>query len=89
MNTIGLLLDIGNIIFTITSLPQVYSSFKHRNKLKGLNPLTYLGYIIATLVFLVVMAWTEAWISFMCGCFNIFTFSWNIIWIIKQKPQPL
>jgi len=78
---IGLLLDLGNIIFTIGSLPQMYSSFKYRHRLKGLNPFTFIGYTIATLFFLPVMIWTNAWIAFGCGSLNIISFIWNIYWI--------
>ena len=84
---IGLLLDLGNIVFTIGSLPQIYSSFKYRYKLKGLSISSFVLYIIATLCFLPVMVWTNAWIAFICGCFNIFSFLWNVYWILRLRNK--
>jgi len=63
MNIIGLLLDIGNIIFTIGSLPQIYRSFRYRENLKGLDPWTLIAYSIATVVFLPTMVLTKCFVS--------------------------
>ena len=48
---IGIVLDIGNVIFFISNLPQLITAYKNRTNLKGLSAKMLFGFICSTIFF--------------------------------------
>ena len=82
---IGLLLDIGNVIFFISSFPQLISIFKNRKQLKGLSRKTPFGYIISTLFFIACGFLSNGYLTMILGVINVANFSLQIYWASGSK----
>lgn len=78
--TIGALLDIGNIIFFISNLPQLLTAYKNRKNLSGLSSKMLLGYFIATLFFGAVAFLTGGYIAATLCTVNELVYIAQIYW---------
>lgn len=84
---LGLILDIGNIIFFISNFPQLIRTIKNKNKssaLEGLDEKTMIGYIFATLFFFIVAFATDGYIASTLCIINIIIYSLQIYWKYKN-----
>lgn len=82
---IGLLLDIGNIIFFISNLPQLITAYRNRRDLKGLSSRMLIGYFIATLFFGSVAFLTGGYITFVLCIINEVIFITQAHWKRKYR----
>jgi len=88
LTSIGGMLDVGNIVFTIANLPQIVTAIKNRKNLVGLSDKMLIGYSIATLFFFSVAFISSGWIAVGCCTFNWMLYSAQIYWKRKYKPMP-
>ena len=82
---IGLLLDIGNIIFTMANLPQIVTAIKNRKNLKGLSEKMLIGYIIATICFFLASLISGGYVAVGCCIFNWIIYLLQLYWKRKYK----
>jgi len=85
MPYLSVLLDMGNIIFFLSSLPQMWTAYKNRRKLSGLSSWMLTGYIIATVFFLTAGIITNAYFTTVLCAFNIAFFLCQRYWKWKYK----
>jgi uncharacterized protein with PQ loop repeat len=83
---IGLLLDIGNIIFTVANFPQIVTAIKNRRNLRGLSSKMLIGYMIATLFFFLVALLSYGYIAVGCCVFNWIFYAVQLYWKRKYVP---
>jgi len=82
---IGLMLDIGNIIFFISNLPQLITAYKNRTNLQGLSAKMLFGFILSTIFFIVAGVLANAYLTVILGILNIFFFLLQLHWKCKYK----
>lgn len=83
--SIALFQDVGNILFTIGSLPQMYLAYKNRKHLKDLSLTTYIVYTFALVCFEAINAEIGAWIAFTLCAANIVMNAMTMYWIVKSR----
>lgn len=84
---VGPLLDLGNIIFFLASLGQTIRAYKERKNLSALSTTMLLGYILATIVFIIVGYLTNAYGTIMLGSFNIIFWCLELYWKRKYHEE--
>lgn len=86
MNLIGILLDVGNVVFFLATFPQLISTYRNRKKgLKAVSSKTFLGFLIATLFFISVGALTGGYLTVLLGIINEITFGLQLYWKWKYR----
>ena len=81
------LLDLGNVLFTIGCLPQIYTTFKNRHSLKDINYYSQGIFTISTAIFVIADLYLGAYIALTLCSFNIFANIWNIYWSLKNRGK--
>ena len=82
---IGIVLDIGNVIFFISNLPQLITAYKNRTNLKGLSAKMLFGFICSTIFFIIAGVLTNAYFTVALGILNIVFFLLQLYWKCKYK----
>jgi len=85
MSLIPILLDVGNIIFFISSLKQMVTAYQNRRNLQGLSSKMLIGYIISTFCFISVGFMTKALFTIIFGFANIGFFLSQLYWKWKWR----
>lgn len=86
MNLIAVLLDIGNIIFFGSSLPQLRESYKNRKTgMKGISMKFLIGYAIATACFSLAGFLCRGWATFILNAINVGIFTFQAYWKRKYR----
>jgi len=78
------LLDLANIIFFLTSLPQIRSAYLNRSNLDAVSYWMLSGYLVATLIFAVANASFNAYIAGVLNVVCAFVYGIQIYWKIKK-----
>jgi hypothetical protein len=84
---VGLMLDIGNVIFFVVNFPQLVSAFKNRKDIKGLSPIMLLGYILATVFFGLVAYATGGNLATILCIINSIIYAIQLYWIRKYRKR--
>lgn len=79
------LLDIGNIIFFIATLPQLLQTYENRYELKDLSKIGFSLMAVGTVFFLVVAVITHAYATIALTAFNIIYNLITVYWIVRCK----
>lgn len=82
---IGLLLDIGNVIFFIVNFPQLVSAYKNRKDLKGLSSIMLFGYMIATVFFGLVAFLAGGYLATTLCAINEGIYAFQLCWKYKYR----
>lgn len=82
---IGILLDIGNIVFFLSNCPQLVTAYRNRRNLKGLSSKMLFGFIISTIFFILVGLLTNAPLTVILGLTNIVFFILQLYWKRKYR----
>lgn len=79
------LMNIGNILFTIGTLPQCYKIYRNRKNLKDISLKGYLLFSTATICFTLAGMLANAWATVLTtiaqNIFNVLTVYW--LWRYK------
>lgn len=87
MFLVPIFLDLGNIMFFISSLKQMHTAYKNRTNLVGLSSKMLMGYIVSTIFFILVGIITVALATIILGILNILFFALQLYWKRKyRKP---
>jgi len=82
---VPILLDIGNILFFIGSLPQLYRTYQNRRQLKDLSFYSWLIQIFASVCFFTAGILTGAWFTVTLTGFNILYGEITVTWIHRAS----
>lgn len=82
---IGTLLDIGNIIFFAASLGQLKNAIVNRRNLRAMSTRMLIGYIIASIFFIIAGYLSGGYITAILGSCNIFTWILQLYWKVKYR----
>lgn len=80
---VGLILDGGNVVFFIANCPQLITAYKNRRNLAGLSSRMLFGFIISTILFIIVGLITNGVLTVTLGMANIIFFALQLYW--KRK----
>jgi len=83
--TIPLLLDAGNIIFTVAVFPQLYKTYQNRHSLKDLSIFSFIFITIATVCFFMAGILIRAYFTIILTGFNVFYNLLTVYWIWRCK----
>lgn len=83
MSLIGLILDLGNIIFFLANIPQVVTAYRNRKNLRGLSSRMLLGYSASTVCFITSGYMAQGYLTVVLGVINILIFITQLYW--KRK----
>lgn len=82
---VPILLDIGNILFFIGSLPQLYRTYTNRHELRDLSLYGWTTHIFATMCFFVSGILTGAIFTAILTGFNIGYATITVYWIYRSR----
>lgn len=82
---LGIILDVGNIIFFAVNFPQLMTAYKNRKELKGLSGIMLAGYMIATLFFLLAGLVSGGYIAATLCTINEIVFGCQLYWKRKYR----
>jgi len=82
---VGLILDIGNIIFTIANIPQIVTAIKNRKNLRGLSSGLLAGYMFATCFFFTAGVLTGGYMTAILSAFNEVLYAVQLYWKFKYR----
>jgi uncharacterized protein with PQ loop repeat len=83
--SVPVLLDLGNILFFLGNLPQLYRSYQHRHTLRDLSIYTWVIQIFAALCFCSAGIVTGAWFAVILNGFNIAYGGVTAYWINQAR----
>ena len=83
MNLVGILLDLGNVAFFVSNLPQLLTAYRNRRDLRGLSGKMLLGFTVSTLLFISAGWLARAPLTVILGCANVVFFTLQLHW--KRK----
>lgn len=81
------LTDVGNIIFFVAGLPQLWKTWKNRKNpkmLEGLSSKMLLGYVLSFILFGTLGFIVDGYFTFVLNIFNIIFFLIQVYW---KKPK--
>lgn len=87
MSTIGILLDVGNVMFFAGGLPQLITTIRNKDNLQGISPVGFLMYSIGCLFFMVVCILNQAWMATIFNIFNVPYFGIVAYWSWKANAK--
>jgi len=82
---LGIIIDVGNVIFFAVNFPQLRTAYKNRKELKGLSSVMLGGYMLATVFFLVAGLITGGYIAATLCTINEIIFGYQLYWKRKYK----
>jgi uncharacterized protein with PQ loop repeat len=85
--SVALLLDVGNILFFISSLPQLYRTYQRRHTLRDLSIVSWLIQIVASICFLSAGMLSGAWFAVALNVFNIAYAGVTAYWINRTRAS--
>jgi len=85
MSLVSNLLDLGNILFFVSSLKQMHTAYKNRDNLQGLSSKMLIGYIMSTVCFISAGILLSALATIILGILNILFFSLQLYWKRKYR----
>lgn len=75
------MIDVGNLVFFVASIPQMVTAYRNRKDLKGLSSMMLLGFVIASSCFAVGNASFGAYIASvlnnLCSCLFVVQLYWK------------
>jgi len=78
-------IDIGNIIFFVATLPQIINAYRNRKDLKGLSKWMLLGYTVGVACFMVGNFAVGAYIGSFLNVINLGAFLAQTYWKLKYR----
>lgn len=87
MNLVPLLLNVGNIIFFIATVPQLKLTLKNRHDLKDLSRLAAFCYMVACIAFLFGNTFAGALIAGVLNAVDAVYYALTIYWITKSRAN--
>lgn len=84
---IGWILDAGNIVFFVANCPQLITAYRNRRNLVGLSSRMLFGFIISTILFIIVGLITNGILTVVLGIINIIFFALQLYWKRKYSKQ--
>lgn len=82
---LGLILDIGNVIFFVVNFPQLVTAYKNRKNLQALSGTMLGGYMAATVFFLFAGLVSGGYLaSILCGI-NEVIYAFQLYWKRKYR----
>jgi len=88
MNLESILLDLGNILFFVATFPQLRKTYKYRNNpetLEGVSMYTFIGFILATICFILAGFLIGGILTVILGIINIMTFALQLYWKLRLR----
>lgn len=85
MDLISIVLDIGNVVFFTSNLPQIITAYKNRKNLKGLSSKMLFGFMISTVFFITAGVLTGAPLTIILGLGNEVFFASQLVWKWKYR----
>lgn len=82
---VPILLDLGNIVMFLATLPQLITAWKNRRNLSGLSTTMVIGYIIANLIFALVGLISGAYFALVLSSGNCVFFVMQLFWKWKYR----
>jgi uncharacterized protein with PQ loop repeat len=79
--SVPLLLDLGNILFFIGNLPQLYRTFQRRHELRDLSIASWMIHIFASVCFFFAGVLSGAWFSVALNGFHVAYSGVTAYWI--------
>jgi uncharacterized protein with PQ loop repeat len=83
--SVALLLDLGNILFFISSLPQLYRTYQRRHELQDLSIASWIIQIFASICFFSAGMLSGAWFAVAVNVFNITYAGVTAYWINRAR----
>lgn len=87
--SVPLLLDLGNILFFIGSLPQLYRTYQRRHALRDLSLYSWVIQIFASLCFFSAGVLTGAGFTVVLNTFNIAYAGCTAYWIHRAHNMSI
>jgi uncharacterized protein with PQ loop repeat len=87
MSLTSLLLDVGNVMFFAGGLPQLITTIKNKDNLKGISPIGFLMYSIGCMFFLLMSIVNQAWMATIFNIFNVPYFGIVAYWSWKANVK--
>jgi len=85
MNLGSLVIDIGNIVFFVATIPQIVNAYRNRKDLKGLSKWMLLGYTAGVACFAFGNFSVGAYIGSFLNIINLGAFLAQTYWKLKYK----
>jgi len=82
---LGVILDVGNIIFFVANFPQIITAYKNRKNLQGLSSKMLFGYMIATIFFFMAGLITGGIMTAILCAINEVIFGTQLYWKWRHK----
>lgn len=83
--SVPILLDLGNILFFLGSLPQLYRTYQRRQKLQDLSIASWVIQIFASVCFFSAGALSGAWFTMAVNGFNVTYAGVTAHWINQSR----
>ena len=83
--SVALLLDLGNILFFLASLPQLYRTYQRRRELQDLSIASWVIQIFASVCFLSAGWISGAWFTVALNAFNMTYAGVTAYWIQRAR----
>ena len=83
--SVALLLDLGNILFFLASLPQLYRTYQRRYELQDLSIASWLIQICASICFFSAGLLSGAWFAVALNIFNMTYAGVTAYWIHRAR----
>lgn len=84
---VGWILDGGNVVFFIANCPQSFTAYRNRKDLRGLSARMLFGFIISTILFMIVGVVTNGVLTVILGAANIIFFALQLYWKRKYASK--
>jgi uncharacterized protein with PQ loop repeat len=84
---IGILLDVGNVMFFAGGLPQLITTIRNKDNLQGISPFGFLMYSIGCMFFMIVCVLNQAWMATIFNLFNVPYFAIVAYWSWKANAN--
>jgi len=81
--SVALLLDLGNILFFLASLPQLFKTYKRRHELRDLSITSWVIQILASVCFFSAGWISGAWFTVALNGFNMAYAGVTAYWIYR------
>ncbi|TET26072.1 MAG: hypothetical protein E3J73_05105 [Candidatus Bathyarchaeum sp.] len=85
MDLISIVLDLGNIVFFVSNLLQLFTAYRNRKNLKGLSSKMLFGFMISTVFFITAGVLTSAPMTIILGLGNEVFFASQLVWKWKYR----
>jgi len=83
--SVPILLDLGNILFFVGNLPQLYRTYQRRQQLRDLSIYSWVIQIFASICFLTAGLLTGAAFTVVLNAFNIAYAGVTAYWIHRAR----